>query len=121
VDYVNVDNLGQLDPTEISKLYRTEQLSCHAIGQRVGASESTILRILNDHDVARRQPLPAVTRTDLDLALARQMTAPQIAQALDCSITAICRALQREHLETTGQRRRRESRERRAATAHRHH
>jgi len=102
----------QLDPTAISRLYRTEQLSCHAIGRRVGASGSTILRILNDHNVERRLPLPAVTRPDLDAALARHMTAPQIADELDCSITAVCRALTREHLETTGQQRRRESRER---------
>lgn len=107
-----------LDPTEISRLYRTEQLSCHAIGQRVGASESTILRTLNDHNVERRQPLPAVTRPALEAALAQHMTAPQIADTLDCSIAAVCRALTREHLETAGQRQRRERRERLAATTH---
>jgi len=107
-----------LDPTEVARAYRTEQLSCHAIGRRVGASESTIRRILCDHDVERRQPLPAVTRAALEAALAQHMTAPQIAQALGCSITAVCRALTRENLETASQQRRRESRERLAATTH---
>ena len=45
------------------------------------------------------------------------MTATQIDAELGCSVTAVCRALTREHLETAGQRQQRERHGRREGLA----
>jgi len=66
-------------------------------------SPATIYRRLETAGVDRRQPSPAVDRSALTAALAHGLSAPQIAAQLDVSVTAVCRALRREQLQTPTQ------------------
>ena len=73
------------------------------LAQHYQCSPTTIYRRLADAGIDRRQPAPAVDRATLIAALAEGRTAPDIATQLDVSITAVCRALQREQLQTSTQ------------------
>jgi transposase len=78
-------------------------------------SPATIYRRLEDAGIDRRQPSPAIDRTRLAAALADGLSAPDIAAQLDVSVTAVCRALRREHLHTATQAVRQRSAQRLAA------
>jgi transposase len=66
-------------------------------------SPTTIYRRLEHAGIERRQPAPAVDRATLIALLAEGRTAPDIAAQLDVSVTAVCRALRREQLQTATQ------------------
>lgn len=88
----------------ICQMYVDEQLSCAQIGQQLRSSSATIARVLQRNQIPRRRPQPpALTRPQLETGLDQGMTATEIARQHGCSVSAACRALKREGLETTRQ------------------
>jgi transposase len=73
------------------------------LARHFDCSPTTIYRRLEHAGINRRQPSPAVDRTTLIAALADGLSTPEIAAQLDVSVTAVCRALRREHLQTATQ------------------
>jgi len=96
------------DADTIQRLYVDQQLSCAQIGLHLGIDAQLVARVLHRHGVELRTPRPAVSRPDLQAALAEGLNSPQIATRFKCSVSAVCRALRREQLQTPHQRQRRE-------------
>jgi len=96
------------DADTIRQLYIDQQLSCAQIGVRLGLDAQLVARVLHRRGVELRKPRPAVSRADLQAALADGLNTPQIATRLNCSVSAVCRALRREQLQTPHQRQREE-------------
>jgi transposase len=101
---------------ELAERYLSGQSGLE-LAQHFGCSSATIYRRLADAGIDRRPPTPAVDRATLVAALAEGHTAPDIAAQLDVSITAVCRALEREHLQTSTQAARQRSAEHLASLA----
>jgi AraC-like DNA-binding protein len=101
---------------ELAEHYLSGQ-SGPELAQHFGCSPTTIYRRLADAGIDRRAPTPAIDRATLVAALAEGRTAPDVAAQLDVSITAVCRALQREHLQTSTQAARQRSADHLAALA----
>jgi predicted DNA-binding protein YlxM (UPF0122 family) len=91
-----------LDSGELAEQYHAGRSGLELARQH-RCSPTTIYRRLQDAGVDRRQPTPALDRETLIAALAQRRSAPEIAAQLDASITAVRRALRREHLQTPTQ------------------
>ncbi len=99
----------RIDPDELVGLYEAGA-SGPELARQYGCSTATIYRRLDDAGMKRRVN-NAIDRGALIDALENGQTAPQIAATLDISISAVCRALTREGLQTTTQKKQASARE----------
>lgn len=81
------------------------------LARRFGCSSTTVYGRLERAGVPRRRDRRAVGRPELLDALDAGLSAPEMAARFDVSVSAVCRALAREGLETSAQAARRRARE----------
>jgi transposase len=82
------------------------------LARHFGCSTITIYRRLDRAGVPRRKDRRAVDRPDLLAAVDAGLSATEMAARFHISVSAVCRSLAREGLETTAQAARRQARER---------
>lgn len=99
-----------LDADEVASRYVAGQTGPE-LARAYGCSPATIYRLL-DHHGTERVTFRAIERADLVAGLEAGQSAPEIADAHRISVTAVCRALIREDLETPRQAERRTQRDR---------
>ena len=98
------------DLPELIALY-AEGWTGPELARRFGCSTTTIYGRLERSGVTRRRDRRAVTRPELCEALDAGLSATDMAARFDVSVSAVCRALAREGLETPTQAARRRARE----------
>ena len=91
-----------LDDGVLAARYRQGRTG-EELAREFGCSSATVYRRLEAAGVARRTPTVAIDRDTLLDGLAAGSSAPTIAAAAGVSVTAVCRALTREHLHTASQ------------------
>jgi transposase len=97
-----------IDPDALARQYRSGRTGPD-LADTYRCSTATIYRRLDAAGVTRRAVTPTITRDQLVDALTEGMTATQVAQLHQVSVSAVCRALRREGLETARQAQRRQA------------
>jgi len=94
--------VAPLDDDVFAARYRQGR-SGGELAREFGCSSATVYRRLEAAGVPRRPPMVAIDRATLLDGLAAGSSAPAMAAAAGVSVSAVCRALAREHLHTASQ------------------